>query len=115
MTTLPSLPRSKTKKRRRRTLLIAAVVLLIVGGVVAWRWTRSGSEVIPVKLDKVTRRSLTETVVANGKIQPVTQVLISPEVAGEIIQLPVIEGQRVKKGDLLVQIRPDTYAAGRNS
>jgi len=43
--------------------------------------------VITVQTEKVTRRSLTELVVANGKIQPVTQVVISPEVAGEIIAL----------------------------
>ena len=44
-----------------------------------------------------------------------TQVVISPEVAGEIIELPVKEGQLVKKGDLLVQIKPDNYAAAKNS
>lgn len=68
-----------------------------------------------VQVDKVTRRDITETVVANGRIQPVTQVLISPEVAGEIIELPVVEGQTVKKGELLVQIKPDTYRASRDS
>jgi HlyD family secretion protein len=45
----------------------------------------------------------------------VTQIVISPEVAGEIIELPIIEGQKVKKGDLLVQIKPDNYVAAKNS
>ena len=67
-----------------------------------------------MQTDKVTRRNLTELVVANGKIQPVVQVKISPEVSGEIIELPVKEGQRVKKGDLLVKIKPDIYVASRN-
>jgi len=63
----------------------------------------------------VTRRNITEIVVANGKIQPVLQVMINPEVSGEIIELPVKEGQIVKKGDLLVRIKPDNYRAIRNS
>jgi HlyD family secretion protein len=58
---------------------------------------------------------VTEIVVANGKIQPVVQVGISPEVAGEITALPVKEGDHVKKGDLLVQIKPDNYKATRDS
>jgi len=63
----------------------------------------------------VTRRDLTEIVVANGRIQPVTQVKISPEVSGEIIELPLREGQAVKKGELIVRIKPDFYEASRNS
>jgi HlyD family secretion protein len=52
--------------------------------------------------------------VANGKIYPVVQVHISPEVSGEIIELPVKEGQFVKKGELLLKIKPDVYIANRN-
>jgi HlyD family secretion protein len=70
---------------------------------------------IAVTTDKVTRRDLIELIPANGKIQPVVQVVISPEVAGEIVALPVREGDHVKKGDLLVQIKSDTYRASRNS
>ena len=69
---------------------------------------------IIVQTEKVGRRNVTQTVVANGKIQPVVQVTISPEVSGEIIGLPVKEGQRVKKGDLLVKINPDIYIAALN-
>ena len=68
-----------------------------------------------VETAKVARRDITETVLANGRIQPVVQVTINPEVAGEILELPVKEGQTVKKGDLLVQIRPDNYLAVKNS
>jgi HlyD family secretion protein len=68
-----------------------------------------------VSTEKVARRDLIELIPANGKIQPVVQVVISPEVAGEITALPVREGDRVKKGDLLVQIKADTYKASRNS
>jgi HlyD family secretion protein len=67
-----------------------------------------------VQTDKVARRNLTEIVVANGKIQPVVEVTISPEVSGEIIELPVKEGQSVKKGQLLLKINPDIYLAALN-
>src|SRR5205823_3640023 len=70
---------------------------------------------ITVQTEKVLRRNLTELVVANGKIQPVVQVVINPEVSGEIIELPVKEGQLVKKGDLLLRIKPDYYIASLNS
>jgi HlyD family secretion protein len=92
MTTPPY--KSKLKKRRRKLLIPIAILVIAVGGYGAFRWSRSGNEEIAVKVDKVTRRNLTETVVANGKIQPVTQVLISPEVAGEIIELPWWRGRR---------------------
>ena len=69
---------------------------------------------ITVQTEKVARHNLTEIVVANGKIQPVVQVKISPEVSGEIIELPVKEGQLVNKGDLILKIKPDFYAAQRN-
>jgi len=52
-----------------------------------------------------------QTVSATGKVQPELEVKISPEVAGEIIELPVEDGKEVKKGDLLVRIRPDSYKA----
>ena len=70
--------------------------------------------IINIQSEKVSRHSLTELVVANGKIQPVVQVKISPEVSGEIIELPVKEGQMVKKGDLLLKIKPDFYTAARS-
>ena len=70
---------------------------------------------VQVQAEKVQRRNLTETVMATGKVQPVTLVKITPEVAGEIIELPVKEGQKVRKGDLLVRIRRDLYEAGLRS
>ena len=66
---------------------------------------------VTVTTEKVLRRNLIETITGSGKLQPVVQVKISSEVAGEIIELPVKEGQRVKKGDLLVKVRPDVYVA----
>lgn len=105
---------SKPKKRRRKLVLVLAI-LAVLGGGAAWWFLRKTDDPIAITVDKVTRRDLTEVVIANGRLQPATQVLISPEVAGEIIELPVVEGQIVKKGDLLVQIKPDNYRATRNS
>src|SRR5690242_11735920 len=102
-----------TGKKRRRWIIAISLLVLASGGALAYKWQHREPIVI-VQTEKVTRRNLTELVVANGKIQPVVQVKISPEVSGEIIALPVKEGQAVKKGDLLVKIKPDAYVAGRN-
>ena len=99
-------------KKTRRYIVIATVIVL---GLVMPQFCRKGEKAIAVTTEKVTRRDLTELIVANGRIQPVVQVVISPEVAGEIVALPVREGDHVKKGDLLVQIKADTYKASRNS
>src|SRR5947207_12135984 len=100
-------------KKKRKTLIFSvigvALIVLTAGAIFNKR-----EPVISVQCEKVTRRSLTEMVVANGKIQPVLQVKISPEVSGEIIDLPVKEGQLVRKGDLILKIKPDFYLAQRN-
>jgi hypothetical protein len=86
-----------------------------LAGLGTWAFLRKREPVITVQTEPVARRNLTELVVATGRIQPVTKVVINPEVSGEIVDLPVREGQVVKKGDLLVRIRPDPYVASRNS
>jgi HlyD family secretion protein len=95
------------------------VVFLVLGALVAggWGWSKYVKRDPPTAIskEKVARRNLTEIVVANGKIEPVLQVKISPEVSGEIIALPIKEGQCVKKGDLLFKIKPDNYLAASNS
>lgn len=104
---------AKTKKRRK--LIVFGLLAFVIGGLGLWVMFGKREVFINVQTGKVTRRDLTEIVVANGRIQPVTQVKISPEVSGEIIELPVKEGQAVKKGNLLVRIKSDPYEAGRNS
>jgi len=69
----------------------------------------SGGGTIKVATEKAQYRNITETVSSDGIIQPTTIVKISPDVSGEIVDLPVHEGQRVKKGDLLAKIFPDVY------
>lgn len=104
-------PKSKS---RRKILIFTILGLIIVGLGVAAKF-RSKPVILTVQTEKAARRNLTELVVATGKIQPFLQVKISPEVSGEIIALPVKEGQSVKKGDLLVKIKPDLYEASRLS
>ncbi|MXN92296.1 efflux RND transporter periplasmic adaptor subunit [Flavobacterium sp. Sd200] len=65
-----------------------------------------------VETSSVKEITLVETVSATGKIQPEVEVKISSEVSGEIIELPVKEGQAIKKGQLLVRVNPDLYESG---
>jgi HlyD family secretion protein len=100
----------RRKSRRRRKILIGIGAFLLLSIVVAIINSKR-EKPIPVTTDKAVRRTIVQTVSATGKIQPETEVKISPEVAGEIIELPVDDGKDVKKGDLLVRIKPDSYKA----
>jgi len=106
---------AKSKSNKKRKVLVGVLTILVVGGLAAWAFWRKREPVIVVQVEKAARRNVTEHVDGNGRIQPVFQVKISPEVSGEIIELPVKEGQRVSKGDLLVKIKPDVYIAQKNS
>lgn len=94
--------------------MVFSLLGVVLAGLTVGAVFHKGEAVITVQTEKVTRRNITEIVSANGKVQPVLQVKISPEVSGEIIELPVKEGQCVQKGDLIVKIRPDFYLAARN-
>src|SRR5471030_2091061 len=65
-----------------------------------------------VSTEKADTRSIVETVSASGKIKPEVEVKISSEVSGEIVELPIKEGDVVKKGQLLVRVRPDILKSG---
>src|SRR5206468_814368 len=100
----------KRRSRRRRYILfgsIGVVLLLIIISVIVSKREKP----IPVTTEKAVRKTVLQTVSATGKVQPETEVKISPEVAGEIIELPVADGMGIKKGDLLVKIKPDSYKA----
>lgn len=84
---------------------IALILLLIVGKKAGW-FGNSGN-FKEVEVSKIAPIDIMETVAATGKIQPEVEVMLSSEVSGEIIELPVKEGQQVEKGDLLVRINPD--------
>lgn len=84
----------------------ALIILLIVGRQSGWIGSEAQAR---VTVEEVEKRTIVEIVSASGKIQPVIEVKISPDVSGEIVELNVEEGEFVKKGDLLVRINPDLY------
>ncbi|MCS7028735.1 MAG: efflux RND transporter periplasmic adaptor subunit [Bacteroidia bacterium] len=84
------------------------VTLIFLGLLLFWSCRE---KTIKVVTEKATLRDITETVTASGKIQPVIEVKITPDVSGEIVELPVYEGQIVQKGQLIARIRPDNYQA----
>ncbi len=86
--------------------LLFLIVFLVVGKSAGWI---GKPKEIEVELAKVKRADIVEKVSASGTVQPVTEVKIAPEVSGEIIELLVEEGDSVKRGQLLVKIRPDTW------
>src|SRR6267154_6903265 len=102
-----------TSKKRKKTVVFGLIGVALAGLATVAAFKRR-DVILTVQTEKVTRRNITEIVVANGKVQPVLQVKISPEVSGEIIELPVKEGQLLKKGDLILKIKPDFYLANRN-
>ncbi|MFK5983701.1 MAG: efflux RND transporter periplasmic adaptor subunit [Flavobacteriaceae bacterium] len=91
-------------------VIVIAVLALLVGGKKAGWFGKTGNfkEVEVTNIEFIT---IIETVAATGKIQPEIEIKLSSEVSGEIIELPIKEGQQVKKGDLLVSINPDLVQA----
>ena len=100
----------KRGARGKRYMIFGTAGLLLVGIIVSIFLSKR-ERPIPVTTDKAVRKTIVQTVSATGKVQPGTEVKISPEVAGEIIELPVEDGMSIKKGDLLVKIKPDSYKA----
>jgi HlyD family secretion protein len=94
------------KKKRRRVWIWSgvamALVLLIAGGVIAA--TRGGTKIDPTKLAKVERGDLAKSVVATGKVTPITKVEVKSKASGIVKKLFVDYGDRVKKGQLLAQL-----------
>ncbi|AVR45333.1 efflux RND transporter periplasmic adaptor subunit [Christiangramia fulva] len=98
-------------KRKTLYIILAAVVVLIILLIIGKKagWFGNSGEVEVVEVTSIKPIDITETVAATGKIQPEIEVKLSSEVSGEIIELPIVEGQSVEKGDLLVRINPDIY------
>ena len=98
------------KKKKILVIVISVLVLIafLTGGKKAG-WFGKADNLKQVEVALLEKMNLIETVSATGKIQPEVEVKLSSEVSGEIIELPIKEGQRVEKGDLLVKINPDLY------
>ena len=100
----------KQRARRKRQIIIGISGFFVLWLIVSIMLSKR-EKPIPVTTEKAVRKTILQTVSATGKVQPETEVKISPEVAGEIIELPVEDGMAIKKGDLLVKIKPDSYKA----
>ena len=100
---------------KKKTLywVIAVAVLLMIFLVIGKKagWFGKSGDFKEVEVAQISSIDIVETVAATGKIQPEIEVALSSEVSGEIIELPVKEGQTVEKGDLLVKINPDLIQA----
>src|SRR5213596_863447 len=107
--TAPKVAR-KRRSTRKRQIIIGVSGFFILWLIVSIALSKR-EKPIPLTTEKAVRKTILQTVSATGKVQPETEVKISPEVAGEIIELPVQDGMPVKKGDLLVKVKPDSYKA----
>jgi len=103
--------RKKGSSRRLLWILLAAIVGLIILGAVASQFINRGGDGETVEVAPVEIRTITQVVTSSGKVQPEVEIIISPDVPGEIIHLPVKEGQQVRRGELLARIKPDFYSA----
>ena len=93
---------------KRKTILITFAALIAAGGLL-FTFLSLREKPVEVTTEKVFVKEVVHIVTATGKIEPELVLAISPDVSGEIIELPIQDGQSVKKGDLLLKIQPDLY------
>src|SRR6476619_4849811 len=99
------------RRPSRKLIISLSIALAVIILTVAMVAVRKREKPIPITTDKALRKTITQLVTATGKIQPEVEVKIAPEVSGEIVAIPVKEGQAVHQGDLLLRIKPDSYQA----
>lgn len=103
------------KNNKILKILIPVVIVLILFAVVGKKAGWFGKALtVKVAVENAEKRTIVETITANGKIQPEKEVKISPDVSGEIVELTVKEGDNVQKGELLLRIKPDTYISQKD-
>ena len=103
---------AKNRKKKKSNkiiwiLLILLVVVLVLAAVFGQKF--NAPKALQVELANVERKTIVEKVTASGVVQPITEIKITPDVAGEIIELNVVEGDHIKAGMILVKIRPDNF------
>jgi len=110
-TVSPGAPTGAAPRKKSNTKWIVLIGLLVVIGLGVGVYFKKKNAVqnVVVTTEKAITKTIVQTVNATGKIQPEVEVKISPEVAGEIVELTVREGATVKKDALLLRIKPDTY------
>ena len=108
------MPNGQRKKSKKKLFIFGGLGLLVVILIIVVLVGGSKENIIQVQVEKAQKRDITQTVTATGTIDPEFKVVITPEVTGEIIDLPVKEGDRVKKGQLLIKIKGDQYMAQKD-
>jgi len=103
----------KKKKKKSSAKWIIVIALLCIAGLIFYVKSKE-EKGITVNVTKPVFKTITEIIPANGKIQPVVEVKISPEVSGEIVELNVKEGDIVSEGAILIKIKQDTYLSNRD-
>jgi HlyD family secretion protein len=101
------------KKKKKKVIIFSGIGLLVLILAIVVIFGGNKEKIVTVQTDKVKRMTLTQVVEATGKIQPQVQVKINAEVSGEIVEIPVKEGDVVRKGQLLCKIKPDAYLADK--
>jgi HlyD family secretion protein len=103
------------KNNKILKILIPIAVVLIIFAVIGKKAGWFGKALtVKVAVENAEKRTIVETITANGKIQPEKEVKISPDVSGEIVELTIKEGDNVEKGQLLLRIKPDNYISQRD-
>ena len=103
------------KNNKILKILIPAAIVLIIFAIVGKKAGWFGkAATVKVAVENAELRNITETITANGKIQPEKEVKISPDVSGEIVEMTIKEGDEVIKGQLLCRIKPDIYISQRD-
>jgi len=91
--------------------VVLFIIIIIIGKKAGWF---GNSVLYEVSTENVIRRNITEVITANGKIEPETEVKITPDVSGEIVELAIKDGDAVRKGQFLLKIKPDIYISARD-
>jgi HlyD family secretion protein len=103
------------KNKKILKILVPAVILLFIFAIVGKKAGWFGkAATVKVAVENAEKRTIIETITANGKIQPEKEVKITPDVSGEIVELTVKEGDHVEKGQLLLRIKPDIYISQKD-
>jgi HlyD family secretion protein len=103
------------KNNKILKILLPVAFVMIIFAVIGKKQGWFGKALtVKVAVENAEKRTIVETITANGKIQPEKEVKISPDVSGEIVELTVKEGEHVEKGRLLLRIKPDVYISQRD-
>ena len=101
----------KQKKSKKKVIIFSTIGVLVIALALIAFLGGKRDEIVPVQIEKASIRTITQSVTATGTLDPEFKVVITPEVTGEIVELPVKEGDFVKKGQLLIKIKSDAYRA----